>query len=148
MSPAGEAAGVRVYDSYAHHPDEVTVDLTAAYTLVGEQGRVPAVSQPSDQARLDAFGTEFGRALAGCDGVVLTGNASSVEERSLRALAGFVSAAWGTVVAAETVRAEAVVWAADAARPGDVVVLMGTGDVVESGPVLRAALSELTGAAV
>jgi len=148
MSPAGEAAGVRVYDSYAHHPDEVTADLAAAYTLVGEQDRVLVVFQPSDQARLDAFGAEFGRALAGCDGVVLTGNARSVEERSLRALAGFVGAAGGTVVAAERARAEAVVWAADAARPGDVVVLMGTGDLIESGPVLRAALSELIAAAV
>ncbi|MFF5011259.1 hypothetical protein ACFY3G_51860 [Streptomyces phaeochromogenes] len=97
----------------------MTADLAAAYTLVGEQGRVLVVFQPSDQARLDAFGAEFGRVLAGCDGVVLTGNARSVEETSLRALAGFVSAAGGTVVGAERARAEAVVWAADTARPGD-----------------------------
>ncbi|MGP4051675.1 UDP-N-acetylmuramate--L-alanine ligase [Streptomyces sp. 2A115] len=148
MTSAGEAAGVRVYDSYAHHPDEVTADLAAARTLVGGQGRVLAVFQPSGEVRLDAFGAEFGTALAGCDEVVLTGSARGVRERSLQALSGFVREAGGTVRAVEMARAEAVVWAADAARPGDVVVLIGTGDLIESGPVLRAALVELAAAAV
>lgn len=40
-------------------------------------------------------------------------------------------------------RASAMVSVADEARSGDVVVLMGTGDIVESGPLLRAALGEL-----
>ncbi|WP_461061524.1 glutamate ligase domain-containing protein [Streptomyces pseudoechinosporeus] len=126
----------------------MTADVAAARTLVGGQGRVLAVFQPSGEARLDAFGAEFGTALAGCDEVVLTGSARSVRERSLRALSGFVSEAGGTVRAVEMARAEAAVWAADAARPGDVVVLIGTGDLIESGPVLRAALVELAAAAV
>lgn len=34
MTPAGESAGVRVHDSYAHHPDEESADLAAASSLI------------------------------------------------------------------------------------------------------------------
>ncbi|WP_436851263.1 glutamate ligase domain-containing protein [Streptomyces asoensis] len=44
--PAGESAGVRVYDSFAHHPDEVSADLAAARSLVRPDGRVVTVFQP------------------------------------------------------------------------------------------------------
>ncbi|WP_327187896.1 hypothetical protein [Streptomyces sp. NBC_01334] len=37
---AAEMAGVLVYDPYAHHPDEVSEDLAAARSLVGQGGRV------------------------------------------------------------------------------------------------------------
>ncbi|MEU9286454.1 Mur ligase domain-containing protein [Streptomyces sp. NPDC048275] len=148
MTPAVEAAGVRVFDSYAHHPDEVRADLAAARTLLGVPGqRVIAVFQPSDQSRLEAFGAEFGTALAGCDRVVLTGNAR-VHEGALRVLAGFIGRAGGMARFVESKRADAVVCAANEARPGDVVVLMGSGDLVESGRVLRAALADLVAAAV
>ncbi|WP_327591546.1 hypothetical protein [Streptomyces chartreusis] len=38
-------------------------------------------------------------------------------------------------------RAEASAQAARVARPGDVVVLMGAGDIAESGPALLSALA-------
>ncbi|MER8029927.1 hypothetical protein ABTZ78_13320 [Streptomyces bauhiniae] len=43
MTAAGEAAGAKVYDSFAHHPEEVEADLTAARSLVGgvSRGVVP-----------------------------------------------------------------------------------------------------------
>ncbi|MFF3406696.1 UDP-N-acetylmuramate--L-alanine ligase [Streptomyces sp. NPDC002742] len=148
MTPAGEVAGVRVFDSYAHHPDEVRADLAAACTLLDDPGqRVITVFQPSDQSRLDAFGAEFGTALAGCDQVVLTGNAR-VHEGALRVLAGFIERVGGVARFVETKRADAVVCAASEARPGDLVVLMGSGDLVESGRVLRAALAEMVAATV
>ncbi|GGQ65244.1 hypothetical protein AB0G76_20775 [Streptomyces asoensis] len=46
MTPAGESAGVRVHDSYAHHPDEESADLAAASSLAGPGVRVVAVFQP------------------------------------------------------------------------------------------------------
>ncbi len=45
MEPKGEADGVRVLDSYAHHPTELAADLTAARD-VAAGGRVIAVFQP------------------------------------------------------------------------------------------------------
>ena len=39
MELKGQAAGVRVYDSYAHHPNEIAGDLQAARSVAGE-GRI------------------------------------------------------------------------------------------------------------
>lgn len=138
MSPRGAVGGVRVYDSYAHHPTEVTADLAAAHALTGGRGRVLAVFQPAGQTRLDAFGADLAKALAGADEVVLTDSARSVRKASLQELSARIAAVDGSIVAVEQDRAAAVVAAAQTARPGDVVVLIGTGDLVEYGPALIA----------
>lgn len=143
MTPAGEAAGVRVFDSYAHHPNEVRADLAAARSLVEPGRQVIAVFQPSDQSRLDSFGAGFGTALAACDQVVLTDSTSGVTSSALESIAAHVAAAGGHVLHTEQDRAKAATRAAAAAGPGDVVVLMGSGDLVDSGPALLAALGEL-----
>ncbi|MEU1628198.1 Mur ligase domain-containing protein [Streptomyces sp. NPDC020096] len=132
LSPVTSApAEVRVYDSCAHHPTEITADLAAATSLAGT-GRVLAVFQPGGQARLAAFGTELGQALAGADQLVITG-AAAVVPASLQELASAVTDAGGTASAVEPDRADAVAAIVEAARPGDVVVLIGTGDLVDHG---------------
>ncbi|WP_329266697.1 UDP-N-acetylmuramate--L-alanine ligase [Streptomyces sp. NBC_01451] len=141
MTLSGEAAGVLVFDSYAHHPDEVGVDLAAARCLVEAGGRVIVVFQSPGQARLDMFGDAFAKALAGCDRVVLTDSGQGVVAGALEALAARITGAGGSAGHVVPDRAQAVVSAADGARSGDVVILMGTGDIVESGPLLRAALA-------
>ncbi len=149
MTPAGVAAGVRVYDSYAHHPEEVTADLAAAHTLLqGDEGRVLVVFQPSGDTRLSVFGKQFGRALAGCDEAVLTDSSHGVHPEALELLSSRIVQARGTVVDVVPEREKAMLYAARSARPGDVVVLMGAGDIVEHGPVLLAALKEMALVAV
>ncbi|MEH0415908.1 UDP-N-acetylmuramate--L-alanine ligase [Streptomyces sp. B21-083] len=147
MTLSGEAAGVLVFDSYAHHPDEVSVDLAAARSVVEGDGRVIVVFQPSGQARLDAFGGAFAKALAGCDKVVLTDSPQGVSAGALETLAARINETGGRAWHVVPNRDQAMVSAADEARSGDVVVLMGTGDIVEQGPLLRAALDELAPAA-
>ncbi|MET9017874.1 cyanophycin synthetase [Streptomyces olivaceoviridis] len=141
--PVGEAAGVRVFDSFAHHPDEVSADLAAARSLVELGRRVIAVFQPSDLARLDAFGVDFGKALAGCDQVVLTDSMRGVPSAALELLSAHVTSAGGSVQHILRDRIDAAMRAAEMAGPGDVVVLMGSGDLVESGPALLATLGTL-----
>ncbi|MGW6911747.1 UDP-N-acetylmuramate--L-alanine ligase [Streptomyces sp. NPDC054940] len=143
MTPAGQAAGVRLYDSFAHHPDEVSADLAAAHSLIDGGGRVLVVFQPSDDTRLSTFGDEFGTALAGCHEVVLTDSSCGVRSEALELLSARVQKAGGHARNVVLERDRAVTCAAQLARPGDVVVLMGVGDIVESGPVLLAALDEL-----
>ncbi|MGH3252936.1 MAG: UDP-N-acetylmuramate--L-alanine ligase, partial [Trebonia sp.] len=51
LEPKGEAGGVRVLDTYAHHPIELAADLRAARDIIGGRGtggtgRVIAVFQP------------------------------------------------------------------------------------------------------
>ena len=60
MELKGEVAGVRVYDSYAHHPNEIRGDLQAARSLAGD-GRVVVAFQPHLVSRTKIFGADDGR---------------------------------------------------------------------------------------
>ena len=62
----GEADGVRVLDSYAHHPTELAADLTAARDIA-EGGRVIAIFQPHLFSRTRIFAAELGAALGRAD---------------------------------------------------------------------------------
>ena len=70
MERKGEAGGVRVYDSYAHHPVEIAGDLQAARAVAGE-GRVVVAYQPHLVSRTRIFGTAMGEALGAADEVVV-----------------------------------------------------------------------------
>ena len=70
MELKGEVAGVRVYDSYAHHPNEIAGDLQAARSLAGD-GRVVVAFQPHLVSRTRIFGPEMGEALGAADDVVV-----------------------------------------------------------------------------
>ncbi|MGI8594425.1 MAG: glutamate ligase domain-containing protein, partial [Solirubrobacteraceae bacterium] len=61
--------GTEVYDDYAHHPTEIRATIEAARTL--RLRRVVAVFQPHLYSRTAAMASEFGRALALADTVVV-----------------------------------------------------------------------------
>ncbi|MCZ4603334.1 Mur ligase domain-containing protein [Streptomyces sp. Lzd4kr] len=142
MTSAGEAAGVRVYDSFAHHPDEVSADLAAARSLADVTGgKVIVAFQPPDSRRLEVFGDAFAQALSACDHLILTDGTHGLPASALRGLSARVDAARGHAGQVVPERAEASACTVRAARPGDVVVLMGAGDIAESGPQLLATLA-------
>jgi UDP-N-acetylmuramate--alanine ligase len=62
-------SGALVYDDYAHHPTEVVATLAAARTL--EPRRLVACFQPHLYSRTRMLASEFGRALALADLVVV-----------------------------------------------------------------------------
>ncbi|MBO0775719.1 MAG: UDP-N-acetylmuramate--L-alanine ligase, partial [Actinobacteria bacterium] len=70
MEPKGEAGGVLVLDSYAHHPTEIAADLRAARDIAAA-GRVIAVFQPHLFSRTRIFAAEFGAALGLADEVIV-----------------------------------------------------------------------------
>ncbi len=59
----GEAAGVRLYDDYGHHPSEIAVTLAAARAAV-DGGRVLVLFQPHLFSRTRHLAHELGAALA------------------------------------------------------------------------------------
>ena len=73
LEPKGEVAGVKVFDSYAHHPTELAADLRATRDYVGELGggRIVAVFQPHLFSRTKFFAAEFGAALGLADEVIV-----------------------------------------------------------------------------
>ncbi len=144
LESVGTAAGVRVFDVYAHHPTEVRVDLEALKAVAGD-GRCVAVFQPHLYSRTQTFAREFGRALSLADEVVVL-DVYAAREQPIAGVSGASVAEHVTVphryVPDFSAVAEVV---AESARPGDVVVTMGAGDVTLLGREILAALQSRAG---
>jgi UDP-N-acetylmuramate--alanine ligase len=141
MELKGVAAGVRVYDDYAHHPTELLAQLAAAREVVGG-GRLVVAFQPHRYSRTLAFASEFGQALGLADEVVVMEVYAAGEEPVPGATGATVAAA--VPLPTEQVRFEPS-WSAvpeelaRRARQGDLVLTLGAGDVTQIGPeVIRA----------
>lgn len=66
----GEAAGVRIYDDYAHHPSEIKATLKGVRENTDR--RIVAVFQPHLYSRTRDFREEFGSAFHQADVLVVT----------------------------------------------------------------------------
>ncbi|MFE2580844.1 UDP-N-acetylmuramate--L-alanine ligase [Streptomyces sp. NPDC059378] len=139
----GEAAGVQVVDSYAHHPTEMTADLEAMRAAVGD-ARILVVFQPHLFSRTQELGKEMGQALALADASVvldiyparedpIPGVTSELIIEAARAAGADVTAVHDKAGVPEVV--------AGMAGPGDLVLTMGAGDVTDLGPQILDRLS-------
>ena len=136
MELKGEAGGVRVYDSYAHHPREIAGDLQAARALAGE-GRVLVAFQPHLVSRTRIFGTQMGAALGAADEVVVLDVYLAREDADPEVTGQLVADAVPLAarhVAFEPAIDDVPAALADRARPGDVILTLGAGDVTALGP--------------
>lgn len=138
----GTAGGVRVVDDYAHHPTEVAAVLRAARTLVGD-GRVLVLFQPHLFSRTRTFAREFGAALDLADVVVVTDVYAAREDPDPTVTGALLvehvpTPGRATFVADRSDAARAV---AAAARPGDLLLTVGAGDVTALVPVVLEALA-------
>jgi len=138
----GRAGGVTVYDDYAHHPTKVRAQLHAARVVAG-QGRLIVAFQPHLFSRTKAFAAEFGAALGLADEVVVM-EIAGVREDPLPGVTGALVAG-AVTLPPEHVHYEPS-WTAVAplvtrlARPGDLVITMGAGDVTMLGAEVLAEL--------
>jgi UDP-N-acetylmuramate--alanine ligase len=132
------AAGVPVYDDYAHHPTEVAAVIAAARTLLPR--RLVAVFQPHLFSRTRSLAREFGKALAAADvAVVLDVYPARERAEDFPRVDGRLIAA----AAADAAAGRTVAWLPGfddarrfleaALRPGDLCLLMGAGNVDELG---------------
>jgi len=133
----GSAAGVRVYDDYAHHPTEVRAVLAAARTVVGTHGRIVAVFQPHLYSRTRIFAADFGAALGLADEVVVMDVYAAREDPEPGVTGALVAAS--VPLPPEQVSFESS-WSAvpsllaGVCRPGDILLTIGAGDVTLVGP--------------
>ncbi|WP_425310901.1 UDP-N-acetylmuramate--L-alanine ligase [Ammonicoccus fulvus] len=141
----GSHDGIDVVDDYAHHPTEVAATLGAARSGVRERGgRVIACFQPHLYSRTKDFADEFGAALAAADEVVLMDIYGAREDPVpgvTSELVGDACARHGGSVRLIHDRAKVPSVLADLARPGDVVLTLGAGDVTRIAPEVVAALA-------
>jgi UDP-N-acetylmuramate--alanine ligase len=150
-----EAGGVTVVDDYAHHPTEVAASLAAA--RLGSWKRVVAVFQPHLYSRTRLFATEFGRALAGADLVVVTDVYAAREDPDPGVDGALVAGAARTArpdldCVYEPDRAALAARVATLVQPGDLVLTLGAGDITtladELAPFLSGAGAAGRGGAV
>jgi UDP-N-acetylmuramate--alanine ligase len=144
----GVVEGVTVVDDYAHHPTEIAATLAAAE---GGFARVWAVFQPHRYSRTEALAGEFGSAFGKADRLILM-DVYSAGEVPVPGVSG------KTIVDAVLVRdphraiayfphrPDIVPYLADRVAPGDVVLVMGAGDVNELGADLVRELQRRQGA--
>ncbi|MFE9434571.1 MULTISPECIES: UDP-N-acetylmuramate--L-alanine ligase [unclassified Streptomyces] len=139
----GEAAGVQVVDSYAHHPTEMTADLEAM--RAGTSGRILVVFQPHLFSRTQELGKEMGESLALADASVVLDIYPAREDPIPGVTSELIlqaARAAGADVTPVHDKADVPSVVAGMAKPGDLVLTMGAGDVTDLGPEILARLSE------
>jgi len=144
MELKGEAAGVRVYDSYAHHPNEIVGDLEAARSLAGA-GRVVVAFQPHLVSRTRIFAEAMGRALGAADEVVVMDVYVAREDPDPDVTGALVARQVPLPVERVAFEPSYDAVARELARraePGDVVLTLGAGDVTSLGPQVLGLLDE------
>ena len=125
--------GADVYDDYAHHPDELRALLTMAGTLGYK--RVICAFQPHTYTRTAAFFDQFVEVLKLADVAVLAEIYAAREQNDLgissldlvRKIPGAVYCPHLEGVTAQL---------ADLARPGDLILTVGAGDIYLAGEAL------------
>ena len=141
----GEAGGVAVYDDYAHNPAKVAAVLAAAREIRPD-GRVLVLFQPHLFSRTLHSAHELGAALAAADAVAVT-DVYPARERPVEGVTGklvvdaLAEARPGAAVAWTPRLEDGSRFLAERARPGDVVLTVGAGDVDSAAPLLLEALS-------
>ena len=141
----GEAAGVTVIDDYAHHPTALNGTLQAASEGFPNR-RLVAVFQPHLYSRTRDMLDDFARSFFNADLLVITdvygAREAPIEGVSGRALAerardfGHQSVQW---VAALDELPERLL---EVTRPGDVVLMLGAGDIWRASRKFVTALEE------
>jgi UDP-N-acetylmuramate--alanine ligase len=142
----GEADGVRVFDSYAHHPTELAADLRAARDIADQGGRVIAIFQPHLYSRTRLFAGDFGAALGLADEAIVLDVYAAREDPEPGVTGRLVSdAVPGERALFLPDRTQVAPVIVKTAEPGDVVLTMGAGDVTALGPQLIEALGTRPG---
>ncbi len=144
FTKVGEINGVKVIDDYGHHPVEIKAVLAAARE--GVQGRVLAVVQPHRFTRLRDLMAEFQSAFNDADGVwiapVYTAGETPIEGVDAEALAtGLKRVGHRLIFTTDSAEMLASQMAAEA-RPGDMIVCLGAGDITKWAAGLAAGIEK------
>jgi UDP-N-acetylmuramate--alanine ligase len=130
--------GIRIIDDYGHHPTEITVTLQAARRYVGD-GRVLVIFQPHRYSRTQAFLDDFAVSLDLADDVTLL-EIYAASEKPIHGVSSSLIAekmSRGHFIPNFALASERVI---EMAKPGDVIITLGAGDVNSLAPIIAEGL--------
>ncbi len=148
----GEVHGIRIVDDYGHHPSEIAATLAAARTLVQSSGdpgskalRLITVFQPHRYSRTKFLMDQFAHCFSGSDELYVT----DIYAASEPPIAGINSTAMvdkikaaGDVAVAYLPKQDIVAHLTMRARPGDLILTLGAGDITKYSDQLVKAIEE------
>jgi len=130
-----ELDGITVIDDYAHHPTEIRATLAGA--KAGWRRRVVCVFQPHLYSRTRDFYDDFGRAFFNADVLVVT-DVYPAREEPIQGVTGELIASAAKEYGHKQVhyvpdKKEIPGYLMTLARPGDMIITMGAGDIWKFG---------------
>ncbi len=137
----GKINEITVIDDYGHHPTEIRVTLETAQNY-HQSGRVIAIFQPHRFSRTAHFLAEFAKELSIADKVFLL----EVYPASEKPIQGVTSLSIAQRMASDKVVYEpsmptVIDMVVAMAKPNDLIITLGAGDVNSLGPLILEAIS-------
>ena len=134
----GEYNGFTLADDYAHHPTEIKATLTAAKEL--NYNNVIAVFQPFTFSRTALLKEEFIEALSIADKVILTPIMGSREKNTYNIYSEDIAKELKDSVVVDGFEniADKII---ETAKPNDIVITMGGGDIYKAAHIVQEKLS-------
>jgi UDP-N-acetylmuramate--alanine ligase len=135
--------GIRIIDDYGHHPTEITVTLEAARRYA-DAGRVLVIFQPHRYTRTQAFLDKFAESLDRADDVTLL-EIYAASEKPIPGVSSELIAEkmeHGTFLPNFVDASERII---ALAKPGDVILTLGAGDVNSLAPIIADGLTKRFG---
>lgn len=117
--------GAKLYDDYAHHPEEIRATLAAARAMT--KGRVVCVFQPHNYSRLRDLFEDFCTAFTDADVLVLTKLYAAREAAGDEVSSELLAQRTGAVYLNE--KEQIPEYLERILAPGDTVLLVGAGDI-------------------
>lgn len=140
----GEVNGIKIIDDYAHHPTEIKATLKAASQV--RTGRVIGVFQPHRYTRTSILGERFGEAFGDADVIIVSDIYSAgekpIEGVSARTIIDAIEKYEKRDVLYLPTSLDIIDYLSRDARPGDIILTMGAGDIWSTGMELVNRLKE------
>ena len=132
--------GIRIVDDYGHHPTEIQVTLDAARRYAGD-GRLLVIFQPHRYSRTQAFLEDFATTLDLADDVTLLEIYAASEKPIIGISSELISEKMknGHFIPNFVSASERVI---EMAKPGDVIITLGAGDVNSLAPIIAEGLQK------
>lgn len=132
FTQVGNVRGVKIIDDYAHHPQEIKAVIASAVQAV-TNGKIYAVVQPHRYSRLKDLFVEFSQCFSGCEKVFVSNVYSAGESPNGVTSELLVEAVLSNGTNAVNFYENDLLFKeiATSAKPGDIVLFMGAGNITQ-----------------